>query len=349
MLNRMKLRTINLSPINQRRWQTFKNNRRGFYSAIIFLSLFLLSLGAELIANDKPVLLSYESSLYFPAFVSYPETTFGGDFDTEAEYSDPYVADLINEKGWMLWPMVRFSYDTHIVDLEQPAPSPPTSRNWLGTDDQARDVFARIIYGFRISVLFALSLTLGSTVIGVAVGAIQGFYGGKVDLFGQRFLEIWSGLPVLFLLIILSSMVTPSIWWLLAIMLLFSWTQLVDVVRAEFLRGRNLDYVKAARALGVNNNVIMFRHILPNAMVATLTYMPFLLTGAITTLTSLDFLGFGLPPGSASLGELVAQGKANLHAYWLGMSAFFVLSLMLTLLVFVGEAVRDALDPRLAQ
>ena len=338
-----------LSPINQRRWHIFKNNRRGYYSSIIFLLLFMLSLVAEFIANDKPVLVLFDGDIYLPSLVVYPETRFGGDFETEADYGDPYVADLINNKGWMLWPPIRYSYDNHIVDLEQPAPSPPSSRNWLGTDDQARDVLARVIYGFRISVLFALSLTIVSTVIGVAVGAIQGFYGGKIDLLGQRFLEIWSGLPVLFLLIILSSIITPSIWWLLAIMLLFSWTQLVDVVRAEFLRGRNLDYVRAARALGVNDRVIMFRHILPNALVATLTYMPFLLTGAITTLTSLDFLGFGLPPGSASLGELVAQGKANLHAYWLGISAFVVLSLMLTLLVFIGEAVRDALDPRLAQ
>lgn len=338
-----------LSPINQRRWQTFKKNRRGFYSFIIFIVLFILSLGAEFIANDKPVMVLFDGDIYLPSLVMYPETRFGGDFETEADYSDPFVSELINDKGWMLWPAVRYSYDTHIVDLEQPAPSPPSANNWLGTDDQARDVFARIIYGFRVSVLFALSLTIGSTVIGVMVGATQGFYGGRIDLLGQRFLEIWSGLPVLFLLIILSSIITPSIWWLLAIMLIFSWTQLVDVVRAEFLRGRNLDYVRAARALGVDDKVIMFRHILPNAMVATLTYMPFLLTGAITTLTSLDFLGFGLPPGSASLGELVAQGKANLHAYWLGVSAFVVLSLMLTLLVFVGEAVRDALDPRLAQ
>lgn len=340
---------MSLSPINQRRWQTFKNNRRGFYSGILFLVLFTISLAAEFVANDKPIMVIFDGDIYLPALMIYPETRFGGDFETEADYGDPYVAELINDKGWMLWPMIRYSYDNHIVDLGQPAPSPPSQNNWLGTDDQARDVLARVIYGFRISVLFALSLTLGSTLVGVAIGALQGFYGGKIDLLGQRFLEIWSGLPVLFLLIILSSIVTPSIWWLLAIMLLFSWTQLVDVVRAEFLRGRNLDYVRAARALGVTDRVIMFRHILPNAMVATLTYMPFLLTGAITTLTSLDFLGFGLPPGSASLGELVAQGKANLHAYWLGISAFVVLSLMLTLLVFVGEAVRDALDPRLAQ
>ncbi|MFA7552795.1 MAG: ABC transporter permease [Spongiibacteraceae bacterium] len=338
-----------LSPINQRRWLTFKGNKRGFYSAIIFLTVFLLSLFAELIANDKPVLVVYDGDLYLPALFSYPETTFDGDFETEADYKDPYVIDLIDAKGWMLWPVVPFSYHTHIADLSTPAPSPPSASNWLGTDDQARDVFARVIYGFRISVLFALSLAIGSSIIGVAIGAVQGYYGGKVDLIGQRFIEVWSGLPVLFVLIILSSIITPNIWWLLGIMLLFSWTQLVDVVRAEFLRGRNLEYVKAARAMGVSNPVIMFRHILPNAIVATLTYLPFILTGAITTLTSLDFLGFGLPPGSASLGELVAQGKGNLEAPWLGVSAFVVLSLMLTLLVFIGEAVRDALDPRLVK
>jgi microcin C transport system permease protein len=338
-----------LSPINQRRWSVFLSNRRGYFSAIIFTVLFVLSLFAEFIANDKPVAVYFDGGLYSPALFSYPETVFGGDFETEADYNDPYVVELINENGWIVWPMIRYSYHTHIANLPTPAPSPPSKDNWLGTDDQARDVFSRVIYGFRISVLFALALTIGSSIIGVAIGALQGFYGGTVDLLGQRFIEIWSGLPVLFLLIILSSMITPNIWWLLGIMLLFSWTQLVDVVRAEFLRGRNLDYVKAARAMGVSNHMIMIRHILPNAIVATLTYMPFILTGAITTLTSLDFLGFGLPPGSASLGELVAQGKGNLHAPWLGGSAFVVLSLMLTLLVFVGEAVRDALDPRLVK
>lgn len=338
-----------LNPLNQRRWETFKSNKRGYYSALIFILLFTLSLFAEFIANDKPALIRFDGAFYSPVLFSYPETVFGGDFETEADYSDPYVAELINAKGWMIWPIVRYSYDTHIADLPTPAPSPPNEDNWLGTDDQARDVFARIIYGFRVSIIFSLALSIGSSIIGVIVGALQGFYGGSIDLLGQRFIEIWSGLPVLFLLIILSSMVTPNIWWLFGIMLLFSWTQLVDVVRAEFLRGRNLDYVKAARAMGVSNLMIMFRHILPNAVVATLTYMPFILTGAITTLTSLDFLGFGLPPGSASLGELVAQGKGNLHAPWLGVSAFVVLSMMLTLLVFVGEAVRDALDPRLVK
>lgn len=336
-----------LSPINQRRYHTFFANRRAKYSLYIFSILFFLTLFAELIANDKPLLVKYEGGLYSPALINYPETTFGGDFDTEADYRDPYVVNLIEDNGWMVWPLIPYSYYTHISNLPQPAPSPPTAQNWLGTDDQARDVMARVIYGFRVSILFALVLTLGSSIVGVLVGALQGYYGGKVDLIGQRFLEIWGGLPVLFLLIIMSSIVDPNFWWLLGIMLLFSWTALVDVVRAEFLRGRNLDYVRAAKALGVNNPTIMRRHILPNAMVATVTLMPFILTGAVTTLTSLDFLGFGLPPGSASLGELVHQGKTNLHAPWLAMTAFVVLSFMLTLLVFIGEGVRDALDPRL--
>ena len=336
-----------LSPINQRRLATFRKNKRAYWSLIVFGFLFVISMGAELVANDRPLIVSYQHDLYFPALRYYPETTFGGDFTTEADYRDPYIEDLINADGWMLWPLIPYSYRTHINNLPQPAPSPPSEQNWLGTDDQARDVLARIIYGFRISILFALALAVGSAIVGVAVGAIQGYYGGKIDLFGQRFLEIWNSLPVLFLLIILASIITPNFWWLLGIMLLFSWTSLVDVVRAEFLRGRNLDYVRAARALGLSNNKIMFRHVLPNAMIATVTFMPFLLTGAITTLTSLDFLGFGLPPGSPSLGELIAQGKNNLFAPWLSLSAFGVLSLMLTLLVFIGEGVRDALDPRL--
>ncbi len=336
-----------LSPIGQRRLLTFYKNRRAYWSLIVFAILFVVSMGAELIANDKPILISYQDDFYFPAFKYYPETTFGGDFDTAADYRDPYIKDLIEADGWILWPLIPYSYSTHIHNLPEPAPSPPSANNWLGTDDQARDVVARIIYGFRISILFALILAFGSALIGVTVGAIQGYYGGKIDLLGQRFLEIWSSLPVLFLLIILASIITPNFWWLLGIMLLFSWTSLVDVVRAEFLRGRNLDYVRAARALGVSNPKIIMRHVLPNAMVATMTFMPFLLTGAITTLTSLDFLGFGLPPGSPSLGELVAQGKNNLHAPWLALSAFGVLSLMLTLLVFIGEGVRDAFDPRL--
>lgn len=336
-----------LSPINQRRLSTFCKNRRALYSLLIFSVMFVVSMGAEIIANDRPIVISYKHELFFPAFKFYPEITFGGDFDTEADYRDPYIKDIIESDGWIFWPPIPYSYQTHIHNLPQPAPSPPSHQNWLGTDDQARDVMARVIYGFRISILFALALALGSAAIGVSVGAIQGYYGGKIDLLGQRFLEIWGSLPVLFLLIILASIITPNFWWLLGIMLLFSWTSLVDVVRAEFLRGRNLDYVRAAQALGVSNTKIIVRHVLPNAMVATMTFMPFLLTGAITTLTSLDFLGFGLPPGSPSLGELVSQGKNNLHAPWLALSAFGILSLMLTLLVFIGEGVRDALDPRL--
>ncbi len=337
-----------LSPINQRRLDTFTRNRRGYWSMWIFLVLFVLSLGAELIANDKPLLLQYQGEYYSPMLNDYSELDFGGEFDTLADYKDPYIQELITEQGqgWLIWPLVQFSYDTINYELPTPAPSAPSRENWLGTDDQGRDLLARSIYGFRISVLFAVVLTLASSVIGVAAGAVQGYYGGKVDLYFQRFIEIWSGLPVMFLLIILASIVEPNFWWLLGIMLLFSWMSLVDIVRAEFLRGRNLEYVRAARALGLSDRLIMFRHILPNAMVATLTFMPFIFNGAIVTLTALDFLGFGLPPGSPSLGEMVAQGKDNLHAPWLGITAFVVLSVMLTLLIFIGEAVRDAFDPR---
>lgn len=337
-----------LSPINQRRLDSFTRNRRGYWSMWIFLVLFILSLVAELIANDKPLLVQYQGEYYSPILNEYSELDFGGEFDTLADYKDPYIQELITEdgNGWLIWPLVPFSYDTINYELPTPAPSAPSSENWLGTDDQGRDLLARSIYGFRISVLFALVLTLASSVIGVAAGAVQGYYGGKVDLYFQRFIEIWSGLPVMFLLIILASIVEPNFWWLLGIMLLFSWMSLVDIVRAEFLRGRNLEYVRAARALGLSDRLIMFRHILPNAMVATLTFMPFIFNGAIVTLTALDFLGFGLPPGSPSLGEMVAQGKDNLHAPWLGITAFVVLSVMLTLLIFIGEAVRDAFDPR---
>ena len=336
-----------LSPINQRRFARFKSHKRGWYSLWLFLALFGLSLGAELIANDKPLVVHYDGALYFPVLKRYPETTFGSEFPLQANYKSPYIQELVAEKnGWMIWPVIAFNYSSINYDLQVPAPAPPSWQNWLGTDDQGRDVLARVIYGFRISVLFALTLTLISSVIGVFVGALQGFYGGWVDLIGQRFLEIWSGLPVLYLLIIMASFIQPNFWWLLGIMLLFSWMSLVDLVRAEFLRGRNLEYVRAARALGMQNSSIMFRHILPNAMVSTLTFLPFILTGAIGTLTALDFLGFGLPPGSPSLGELVAQGKSNLQAPWLGISAFTVLALMLSLLVFIGEAARDAFDPR---
>ena len=337
-----------MSPINQRRIENFKANKRGYWSLWIFLILFTLSLFAEFIANDKPLLVKFNDQLYIPVLNTYLETEFGGEFQSPADFKDPYIEDLILNagNGWMVWPPIRYSYQTINYELPVPAPSPPSTENFIGTDDQGRDVFARIIYGFRVSILFALVLTIASSFIGVIAGAVQGYYGGKVDLYFQRFIEIWSGLPVLFLLIILASIVEPNFWWLLGIMLLFSWTNLVDVVRAEFLRGRNLEYVRSARALGVSNTTIMRRHILPNAMVATLTFMPFIFNGGIVTLTALDFLGFGLPPGSASLGELIAQGKDNLHAPWLGLSAFAVLSIMLTLLIFIGEAVRDAFDPR---
>ena len=337
---------LRLNPVNQRRLANFKANRRGYVSFHLFLLLFGLSLIAEVIANDKPFLISYDGGLYLPFLTAYPETTFGGDFPTEADYTDPFVVELIEEKGWMLWPPVPYSYDTVILDLPGPAPSPPSWRNLLGTDDQARDVLARVIYGFRISVLFGLTLTVLSSFIGVIAGAVQGYYGGWLDLLFQRFIEIWTSMPTLFLLIILASVVTPSFWWLLGLLLLFSWTALVGVVRAEFLRARNLDFVRAARALGVGHFTIMLRHILPNAMVATLTFMPFILIGGITSLTGLDFIGFGLPPGSPSLGELLAQGKNNLQAPWLGISGFAVMAVMLSLLVFIGEAVRDAFDPR---
>lgn len=336
-----------MSPLNQRRWQNFKTNRRGFWSLWLFLVLFTVSLFAELIANDKPLLISYEGNLFTPFMNEYPETTFGGFFETEAEYRDPEVQALITDTGgWIVWPPVKYSYDSINYNLTVPTPAPPSDENWLGTDDQGRDVVARLIYGFRVSVLFGLVLTIASSIIGVAAGAVQGYFGGMIDLIGQRFIEIWSGLPTLFLLIILASLVEPNFWWLLGLMLLFSWVALVSVVRAEFLRARNFDFVRAAKALGVSDAKIMVRHVLPNAMVATFTFLPFILNGSITTLTALDFLGFGLPPGSPSLGELLNQGKNNLQAPWLGLTAFFVLSLMLSLLIFIGEAVRDAFDPR---
>ncbi len=337
---------VRISPLTRRRLRNFRANRRGFWSLWIFLGLFLGSLGAEFIANDKPMLIVYDGAVYTPIFKAYPETAFGGSFETEADYRDPFVAESIEARGWMIWPPVRYNHRTVAWDLPRPAPSPPDATHWLGTDDQARDVVARLIYGFRISILFGLTLTLFSSIVGVTAGAVQGYFGGWIDLAFQRFMEVWSGLPVLFLLIILASVVEPNFWWLLGIMLMFSWMSLVGVVRAEFLRVRNFDYVRAARALGVSDSVIMFRHALPNAMVATLTFLPFVLSGSITTLTALDFIGFGLPPGSASLGELLAQGKANLQAPWLGLTGFFTIALMLSLLVFIGEAVRDAFDPR---
>lgn len=335
-----------LSELNKRRMQTLKNHRRGYWSLWIFSILFLLSLIAEFIANDKPILVSYDNSYYFPILTVYAETEFGGEFDAEADYTDPYIQELIEEKGSMIWPPVRYSHDTIDFTLDSSPPTAPSAKHWLGTDDQGRDVLARVIYGFRISVLFGLSLTFLSTIIGVSAGAVQGYFGGLLDLIAQRFIEIWQGLPVLYLLIIMASVIKPSFFTLLFLMTLFGWTALVGVVRAEFLRARNFEYVRAAKALGVNDLTIMVRHTLPNAMVATLTFMPFILSGSLTTLTGLDFLGLGLPPGSPSLGEILKQGRDNLHAPWLGLTAFFVLAVMLSLLVFVGEAVRDALDPR---
>jgi microcin C transport system permease protein len=339
---------LRASPLSRERWRRFKANRRGYFSVWIFLGLFGISLFSELLANDKPLLIRYEGRLLFPLLRSYSEQDFGGEFQTAADYRDPFVLNLIQAKGWAFWPPIRFSYNTINYDLPSPAPSPPTRENWLGTDDKGRDVLAQILYGFRLSVLFGLVLTLCSSVIGIAAGAVQGYYGGAVDILGQRFMEVWSGIPTLFILIILSSVVQPNFWWLLLITLLFGWMSLVGVVRAEFLRARNFEYVLAARALGMGNTRIMFRHILPNATIAAVTFMPFILGGSITTLTSLDFLGFGLPPGSPSLGALLSEGKANLQAPWLGISGFVIMASMLILLVFAGEAVRDALDPRAA-
>jgi microcin C transport system permease protein len=358
-----------LSPLNQRRWQNFKANRRGYWSLWIFLLLFGLSLIAEFIANDKPVLASYKGEILFPVLVAYPEEKFGG-FLAVTDYRDPVIQEEIEANGWMIWPPVRYSYRTVNNDISEAAPAKPSwmysveqrcerylqgpadanctvgNWNWLGTDDQARDVLARVIYGFRISVLFGLILTILSAVVGVSAGAVQGYFGGWTDLLLQRFIEIWSSIPVLYLLLIVAAVLPPGFFILLGLMLLFSWVGFVGIVRAEFLRARNFEYVNAARALGVPNRTIMFRHLLPNAMVATLTFLPFILNGSITTLTSLDFLGFGLPPGSPSLGELLRQGQRNLNAPWLGISGFVVISLMLSLLIFVGEATRDAFDPR---
>jgi microcin C transport system permease protein len=359
-----------LTPINLRRWQNFKANRRGYWALWIFAVLFVGSLGAEFIANDKPFFISFEGTFFFPAVIDYPETAFGGDFETAADYRDPYLQKLIAEKGgFMLWPPIRYSYNTHNLDLPTPAPSPPTwllteaqckevverkhlkgcsdlEYNWLGTDDQGRDVVARMIYGFRISVLFGLILTIISSIIGVAAGAVQGYFGGWTDLLFQRFIEIWTSIPELYLLLIISSVLVPGFFILLGILLLFSWVSLVGLVRAEFLRGRNYEYIQAARALGVSNPVIMFRHLLPNAMVATMTMLPFILSGSVMELTALDFLGFGLPPGSPSLGEMLQQGKSNIQAPWLGLAGFFTVATMMSLLIFIGEAARDAFDPR---
>jgi microcin C transport system permease protein len=362
-----------LTPLDRRRLANFKANSRGYWSFFLFMTMFFLSLGADFVANDRPILAYYKGELLFPAFVAYPEEKFGG-FLARTDYRDPTIDSEINAHGWMLWPLIRYSYDTHNLELPTPAPSPPTwmlskdqcdaaaakkaangapthgcadiEWNWLGTDDQGRDVVARLLYGFRLSVLFGLILATISSIVGVAAGAVQGFFGGWVDLVFQRVIEIWSSLPQLYLLIIISSFITPGFFVLLGILLLFSWVSLVHVVRAEFLRARNFEYVNAARALGLSNGKIIMRHLLPNATVATLTFLPFILNSSITTLTSLDFLGFGLPPGSPSLGELLLQGKTNLQSPWLGLTGFVIIALMLSLLVFIGEAVRDAFDPR---
>lgn len=335
------------SPLTARRWRNFRANSRGFWSLVIFLILFGISLPAEFIANDRPIVLSYQGDLYWPVFHDYGEEVFGGTAGLTADFTDSSLKDRVaTGGGWMVWPPIPFSYDTLVTNLAGPAPTPPDGLNWLGTDDQARDVLARVIYGFRVSVLFGLILTIFSTFIGVIAGAVQGYFGGWVDLSFQRVLEIWGGLPFLYMLMILSSIIEPGFWTLLGIMLLVSWTWPVGVVRAEFLRARNLEYVRAAKALGLGDWRIMLRHILPNAMVATLTFLPFTLGGSVTTLTSLDFLGFGLPPGSPSLGELLAQGKENLQAPWLGIAGFLVIGSMLTLLIFIGEGIRDAFDPR---
>ena len=363
-------RRLWLSPLQRRRWDVFKLNRRGFWSLWVFLFLFAISLGSEFIANDKPILVKYDGQLFWPIFKAYPETAFGGIFETEADYRDPAVKEMIAKSdGWVLWPPIRFSYNTQNKNPPMAFPVKPTwmltdqdcklavergfhpcdaslEWNWLGTDDQGRDVIARVLYGFRLSVLFGLILTVFASIIGVAAGALQGYFGGWTDLLFQRFIEIWTSVPTLYLLIIVAAVITPGFWILLGIQLAFAWVALVGVVRAEFLRARNLEYVTAARALGLSNGKIIFRHLLPNAMVATLTFVPFILNGSITTLTSLDFLGFGLPPGSPSLGELLQQGKDNLQAPWLALTAFFVIAIMLSLLIFIGEAVRDALDPR---
>jgi len=341
---------MRLSPLWQRRVAVFRAHRRGRISLFVFAVVFAVSMGANFIANDKPLLLEYQGHLYVPAVQQIAEQTFGPDFlPTEADYRNPQVKAAINAHGWMIWPPIPYRYDTIVWDAGAAAPSPPSWRNWLGTDEVSRDVLARVIYGLRLSILFGFGLTIVASVIGIVAGAVQGFYGGLTDLFFQRFIEIWSGMPQLFLLIILSSIIAPSFWVLLVFLLLFSWMTLTGVVRAEFLRARNIDYVRAAKALGVADWRIMLRHMLPNAMIATLTFLPFILSDSVTLLASLDFLGFGMPPGAPSLGELVAEAKDNLQAPWLGFTAFIVLGGVLILLIFIGEAVRDSFDPRKTQ
>ena len=337
---------MTLTPLTRRRLAAFRANRRGFVSLILFMALFILTLFSEVVANDRPLVVSYDGALYWPAIKDYPETTFGGDFQTYADYRDPYLAQLIKDHGWAIWPPIHFDYRAIGYDVTRPHPAPPSAENWLGTDDLGRDVLARLLYGLRLSILFGLALTVVSSIIGIAIGGIQGYFGGKIDLIGQRVLEVWGGLPQMMILIIVASVIEPGFWTLLGVLTLFSWTGLVGVVRAEFLRARNFDYVRAARALGMSDRRIMARHVLPNAMVATLTFLPFILNASVVALTALDFLGLGLPPGSASLGDLLREGKENLQAPWLGLTGFLVVALLLSLLVFVGEAVRDAFDPR---
>ncbi|MDI9408072.1 MAG: ABC transporter permease [Candidatus Pacebacteria bacterium] len=335
-----------ISPLSQRRLTIFKSNRRGFYSFFIFIFIFVASLFAEVITNDRPIIINYNGQYYFPIVKSYSETTFGGELNSFADYRDPYLVDRINSHGWAIWPPLHFGLSTVATSRAEANPAPPNRQNILGTDDQGRDVFAQLIYGFRYSILFGLCLTILSSIIGISAGAIQGYFGGIIDISLQRFIEVWSGMPQLFLLIILASIVDPNFWWLLGLLLLFSWIDLVAVVRAEFLRARNLEFVRAATALGVPNRLIVFRHILPNAIISSLTFLPFILNSSLVLLVSLDFLGFGLPPGSPSLGAILAQAKRNLQAPWLSLTIFVFLSILLCLLIFIGEAVRDAFNPR---
>jgi microcin C transport system permease protein len=338
---------VAVSRRREKTWQRFKRNKRGYYSFLIFISLFALSMVAEVLSNDVPLAIGYQGKVYFPILFSYPETTFGGDFETATDYKDPFIMERLTRSGsWVLFPLNRHSYNTINQEIAGPVPSPPTRENRLGTDDRGRDVLARIIYGFRLSILFGLALTLVGTTVGIIAGAIQGYFGGRTDLLAQRFIEIWGAMPELYLLIIFASIFKPSFLLLLLLLSLFSWMGLSDYVRAEFLRGRNLDYVKAAKALGVGNVIIMWRHLLPNGMTPVLTFLPFRVSAAILALTSLDFLGLGVPPSTPSLGELLAQGKANLEAWWLSLAAFLVLVGTLILLIFIGEALRGTLDPR---
>ncbi len=335
-----------MNTIGKRRWNSFKSNKKAYYSLWIFAIIFGISLLANVLINDRPLIVYYKGGFYFPIVKDYPESVFGGNLASYTDYKDPYIEKSIDDNGFMLMPLVEFSYNTINYDLPKGAPSAPTLQNWLGTDDGGRDVLARLVYGFRLSVVFGLVLTALSSVIGILAGAIQGYFGGKIDLYFQRFLEIWGALPQMFILVMLSSLIVPSFWSLLIILLCFSWTALIPVVRAEVLKARNLDYVKAARSMGVGEITIMLRHVLPNAFTAALTYIPFVLCGSITLLTALDFLGLGLGVGEPSLGDILRQGKENLQAPWLGLSGFFVIGIVLSLLIFIGEGLRDAFNPR---